>query len=326
MFLPSPNVSPGRRPKLNRDTELIRLGNASAPRWYGSKLENLDGYIESLVGFGATSTELVLHHGPSDERNASVHVQQPDWQATVDRLLSHGLHCDLHASLAPSFSLRRWQLESRRLQALYRPLLRFGERVAAQSGSPIVVVIHAANAFEVPADINARATTEFLEWALEESGARDGGLRLAIELRHDPEKHAARFDADRAMLRRFVEQFDSDRIGICWDIGNDLQQAKWKDMAPVPPGSGFLAQVIHVHAHGQGPGGDMHYPMLSSREPAAQWLGLLPGAGYSGSVTLEIRYRLAAARGNPIEILGKSFQVAREQLRRLEEPGGEPGR
>jgi len=124
------------------------------------------------------------------------------------------------------------------------------------------------------------------------------------------------------MLRRFVEQFDSDRIGICWDIGNDLQQAKWKDLAPVPPGSGFLARVIHVHAHGQGPGGDMHYPMLSPREPAAEWLGLLAAAGYSGSVTLEIRYRLAGSRGNPMEILGKSFQVAREQLRELEEPGG----
>lgn len=304
---------------------MIRLGNASAPRWFGDKVDHLDGYIDHLVGFGATSTELALHHGPSDERNTRVHVQQHDWQAVVDRFVARGLHCDLHASLAPAFSLRRWQQESRRLQSQYRPLVTFGERVASQTGSPTVMVIHAANDFEVPAESNARATTEFLEWALAESGAYGGGLRFAIELRHDPDKHVTRFDADREMLRRFVEQFDTDRVGICWDIGNDLQQAKWKNTAPTTPGSGFFAQVIHVHAHSQGPGGDMHFPLLSPLEPAAKWLGLLPGEHYSGSVTLEIRYRLAASRGNPIEILGRSFQVAREQLQNLAEAGQHGG-
>jgi sugar phosphate isomerase/epimerase len=294
--------------------EMIRLGNASAPRWYGEKLELLDGYIDRLVEFGATSSELILHHGPSDERNARVHIQQHQWQDIVDRFRSRGLHCDLHASLAPAFSLRRWQKESRRLQSQYRPLLKFGERVSSQTGTPVVLVIHAANALEMPAEFNARATAEFLEWALEDSGAQGGGLRFGIELRHDPKHYATRFDADRSMLRRFVEQFDSDRVGVCWDIGNDLQQAVWKGVLPEPPGSGFLGQVIHVHAHGRGPGGDLHYPLLSPRETAADWLSLLPDAAYAGSVTLEIRFRLAAARGDPMDVLGKSYQVARDQL------------
>src|SRR5690606_30100458 len=119
--------------------------------------------------------------------------------------------------LAPAFSLRRWQKESRRVQAQYRPLLTFGERVSSQIGSQVVLVIHAANAIEALPELNARATSEFLEWALEESGARGGGLRFAVELRHDPQQHATRFDADRGMLRRFVEQFETDRVGICWD-------------------------------------------------------------------------------------------------------------
>jgi sugar phosphate isomerase/epimerase len=294
--------------------EMIRLGNASAPRWYGEKLEQLGDYIDRLVGFGATSTELILHHGPSDERNARVHIQQHQWQDVVNRFQSRGLHCDLHASLAPAFSLRRWQKESRRLHSQYRPLLEFGERLSNQTGSAVVLVIHAANAIEMPPELNARATSEFLEWALEESGSRGGGLRFAVELRHDPKHYATRFDVDRGMLRRFVEQFDSDRVGICWDIGNDLQQAIWKGIPPELPGGEFLGQVIHVHTHGRGPGGDLHFPLLSPRETAAAWLGLLPGAAYAGSVTLEIRFRLAAARGEPMEVLGTSYQVAREQL------------
>jgi sugar phosphate isomerase/epimerase len=293
---------------------VIRLGNASAPRWYREELGNLDAYIERLVEFGATSTELILHHGPSDERNSRVAIQEHDWQPIVDRFLRRGLHCDFHASLAPAFSLRRWQREPRRLQSQYSRLLRFGEHVSDLSGAPVVLVIHAANAREHLPEVNARATANFLAWAVEESNALGGGMRFALELRHDPDAIATRFDVDRSMLRRLVAQFESDRVGICWDVGNDLQQATWVHATPEPPDSGFLAQVIHVHAHGQRPGGNMHYPILSPDEPVARWLGLLPGEGYSGSVTMEIRYRHAATIGDPLEILGRTYQIVRGRL------------
>jgi sugar phosphate isomerase/epimerase len=293
---------------------VIRLGNASAPVWYGGRIENLDAYIDQLASFEATSTELVLHHGTSDERNARVHIQEHAWEATSERFLAHGFHCDLHASLAPAFSLRRWHRETRRVQALYRSLLKFSERLASRMGSPAILVIHAANAQEIPAEQNALATSQFLDWALEESRAYGSGSRLAIELRHDPDHQSTRFDADRELLRRFVQQFASDEVGICWDIGNDLMQASVLGMAAIPPGKLFLDHVIHVHVHGQSRNGDLHFPMVSTREPAAQWLTILPQAGYAGSVTLEIRHRLAASRGHPMEILGKSYQVARAHL------------
>jgi hypothetical protein len=300
--------------RQNRGIEVIRLGNASAPRWYGERLRNLDGYIDGLVSFGATSTELILHHGPSDEGNRRVAIQESHWQSVSEKFWQRGLHCDFHASLAPAFSLRRWERESRRVQAQYRPLLRFGEQVAIRAGTPILLVIHAANAIEIPSERNARSTAEFLAWALEESGQLGGGLRFALELRHDPDRSTNRFDTDRGLLRRFVQQFETERVGICWDIGNDLQQSVWKGIGPEPPESGFLRQVVHVHAHARGPAGDLHYPLLSAREPASTWLALLPAAGYSGSVTMEIRYRHAAARGDPMDTLGKSYQVARGVL------------
>ncbi len=293
---------------------MIRLGNASAPKWFGLRAANVDAYVDQLISFGASSTELVLHHGPSDERNERVHIQEHDWDTVASAFQARNLHCNLHASLAPAFSLRRWAFEPRRLQAVYRPLLRFGAELVQRYGTSRVLVLHAANAKEKATEQNAQATAEFLEWALEESTALGGGLHCSIELRHDGELTRERFDTDRAMLKRFVASVGDERVGICWDIGNDLQQSMLYKVAAFPPDHSFFSVVNHVHAHGRSAYGDMHNPLGPTDVNVIQYLEALAAANYSGSVTLEIRYRLAAAQGNPMEVLGRSYRLASDAL------------
>ncbi|CAN5762002.1 hypothetical protein BH23CHL5_BH23CHL5_12630 [soil metagenome] len=293
---------------------MIQLGNASAPKWFGLRVDRVDAYVDQLISFGASSTELVLHHGPSDERNERVHVQEHDWATITSTFQARNLHCNLHASLAPAFSLRRWAFEPKRLQAVYRPLLRFGAELAQRHGTTRVLVVHAANAKEKTTEQNAQATSEFLDWALEESTALGGGLNYSIELRHDGEVTRERFDTDRAMLKRFVASVGDQRVGICWDIGNDLQQSLLNKVAPAPPGASFFPLVNHVHVHGRSAFGDMHNPIGPTDVSVNRYLESLAAANYSGSVTLEIRYRLAAAQGQPMAILGRSYRLAAEAL------------
>ncbi|MER3487033.1 MAG: hypothetical protein C4345_14710, partial [Chloroflexota bacterium] len=57
----------------------ILLGSAAAPRWWDLDPAQLDAYLARLLSWGATSAELVLHHGPADEQTARVHITQADW-------------------------------------------------------------------------------------------------------------------------------------------------------------------------------------------------------------------------------------------------------
>lgn len=291
---------------------MIDLGNASAPRWYGCDLAQLDGYVQRILEFGAKSTELVLHDGPSDERIERVHVLRRDWEQVAATFGAHGIPSHLHASLSPLFSLRRWSWERRKLEQRYRPMIRFGAQLAQSSGKPVVLVLHAAGDLERTAEQNAAATADFLTWALAE-GDPDA-LRFAIELRHDRDRHPARFDTDRNLLLRFVGHLDSSRVGICWDIGNDLLQSRDDSGRAIPPSQAFLRAVNHVHVHGRGQDGLLHHPLLSSGNEALNWLGLLPAAGIDAAVTMEIRYRLASQTGDPMKALERSYALASERL------------
>src|SRR4051794_660715 len=113
------------------------VGNAAAPRWYELNEARLDQYVAFLVGVGATSDELVLHHGPMDSRGRRVHILEPDWLCVAAKVQKAGIVCQVHASLDRRFNLSRWRNERSDLQAEYLLLLDAAVRIGDRQDSPL---------------------------------------------------------------------------------------------------------------------------------------------------------------------------------------------
>jgi sugar phosphate isomerase/epimerase len=291
----------------------IVLGSAAAPRWWDLDLAQLDAYLARLRSWGATSAELVLHHGPADEQTARVHIVQTDWSEVIRRFHAAGLICHVHAPLTPPFSLRRWHTERHDLQRLYLPILAAADQIAQHQGSTCVVVVHGANLPEAGEAANATVTIQFLDWAASHCERELPGVMLALELRR-ARAAAPMLDASRTGIVSLVERVASQKIGICWDLGHDwenrLTEQNWQPI----PSPAFLSRVIHVHAHDAGPDGAVHYPLVTHRVPIDEHVAALRAYGFAGAITLEIRYRYAAALGDPLAMLQASYERMRQLL------------
>jgi sugar phosphate isomerase/epimerase len=142
------------------------------------------------------------------------------------------------------------------------------------------------------------------------------GARIALELRHAKPGTAPWLDTSRSGMLEIVGPFLPKSIGICWDLGHDGENGRSeRDWRPAPPRD-FLDRVIHVHAHDAGPDGAVHYPLTTHRVPIAEQVHALIGHGYTGSITLEIRYRYAAALGDPWEMMRRSHERMTTMIRR----------
>lgn len=284
----------------------ITIGSAAAPRWWNLDHAALDAFLASLRVWGATSAELVLHHGPADEQTARVHILEADWAEVIHRVHAAGLICHVHAPLSSRFSLRRWRRAHGELQQAYLPILATADRIAQLQGQPCVLVVHGASEPGTSAAANATATVEFLQWAASLCDWQFPGVYLALELRRRNVDSPAP-DASRSDLVALIDRAGSARAGICWDLGHDWENRLTEpDWAPVPDPA-FLRRVIHVHAHDAGPDDAVHYPLVAGRVPIEEQSAALLASGYAGSITLEIRYRYAAALGEPLAMLRASY-------------------
>ena len=287
----------------------IRIGNASAPRWYDLSSDRLEEYIERLVEWGATSTELVLHAGESDEPIRRVHVLEQDWFDVFESYRSHGLICHAHAPLHPRFKLDRWATDPDVLKADLRSVLSAAALFTERQGEPCVLVLHGASGPDAE-----NATAGFLSWAESECG----DARLSLELRNPKPGVPPAFDRSRAALAAFVEWTGNERLGICWDVAHD-----WESAGPIPgwtpsPEESFTRLVNHVHLHDiAGAEQISHIPLQSGRVPWRSMLQPLIESGYQGAITMEIRYRCALALGEPWSVLGGSYSLLSSYLRQF---------
>jgi sugar phosphate isomerase/epimerase len=270
-------------------------------------LTGLDRFVPKLLEWGATEAELVLHRGPADEAIARVHILEEDWDAVSSRFLTAGMHVNLHAPLHPRFSLRRWRTDRTEIEESYLPILGQGQAIAERQGAPCVLVLHAANEREEQAAFNRSSTLAFLSWASDLVGTTFPGVRIAVELRHTNDATPARVDTSRASLIELVDACGSPAVGICWDLGHDWENSRTEPGWDVTPSQAFLDRVIHVHAHDAGPTGLVHYPISSGKVPLPEMTGALVEADWSGSVTMELRYRYAAELGDPHEQMRRSY-------------------
>jgi sugar phosphate isomerase/epimerase len=275
----------------------IRIGNASAPRWYDLDLARLDGYIERIVASGATSTEIVLHHGAADEAVRRVHLLEEQWWPVIERYHSRDLLVHVHAPLHPRFKLSRWRSERDELRAELLPVLRAVAEITERQGEPCVLIVHGASGLDAPA-----VTAGCLEWIAGEIG----GARISIELRDAGRADAIAFDRSRDGLVELVEHAGIESLGICWDIAHDWESASvlpgWAERADPR----FLAHVNHVHLHNVRE--IAHQPLQFGDVPWRSMLApLLPD--YRGAITMEIRYRCALALGEPWAVLQESYRT-----------------
>ncbi|GIW04656.1 MAG: hypothetical protein KatS3mg059_1276 [Thermomicrobiales bacterium] len=291
----------------------ILLGSAAAPRWWDLDPARLATYLARLRSWGATSAELVLHHGPADEQTARVHIMQADWSEVIRRFHAAGLVCHVHAPLTPPFSLRRWHTERHALQQVFLPILAAADQIAQRQGSTCVVVVHGANHPAAGEAANGAATIQFLEWAASHCERELPGVLLALELRR-ARSDAPMLDASRAGIVSLIERVASPKAGICWDFGHDWENRRTEPNWQPVPSPAFLSRVIHVHAHDAGPDGAVHYPLVTHRVPIEEQVAALRATGYAGALTLEIRYRFAAALGEPHAMLQASYERMRQLL------------
>ncbi len=288
---------------------IVRLGNSGSPRWYDAPNRGFHAYLDRLVEWGATSAEVVLHHGPYDERTARVHVVDPQWQATVRAYQERGIAVQIHISLDARFGTARWRVDREGLMREFEPIIGLTSEIT-ELQERVAIVIHGAADPTALLFENEDATAGLLDWLSSEITTRKLPAFAAVELgaaKPGRESAAARC---RASVLRIVRKVDSNRVGICWDMAHDRENAASETDWRVDPGDEFLNNVVHVHLHDIGDDGLAHYPLVLGTVPFVEQLGCLSRIGPLPSMTMEVRWYCASRLGDPWKMLGESYDVA----------------
>lgn len=296
------------------------LGCSGAPRWYQGDEGQLDRYIALLKESGATSVEVVLHHGPFDDRTARVHLLEHDWDRVLGAYRRAGLAVQVHVSLDPRFATQRWLSEAAALRAEYEPVLDV-VRALAEAQGRVVLIVHGAGDPRLSEAENREATIGLLGWLNQTTASNTGRVDVALELRAAVDDRPAN-GRSRASLLELVRAVDSARAGICWDLAHDLENSRREAGWRVVPEDAFLDRVVHVHAHDIDDHWEPHYPLVLGRVPVAEQLGALAGrAAGLPSITMEVRWRCAERLGDPWVLLARSFESIEGTLTGIEAVG-----
>lgn len=282
-----------------------RIGAAAAPRWWGVAPIRLPAYLDHLADSGATSVELVVHYGPATRDPSAVHLDRRDWALAIHEAVQRGLHIDVHNSLDERFRLDRWGSERIGLQTELLPILDLLAEVGKRQHHPPVFIVHAADGCAGPESVTSQA----LGWISSELERRESSAIVCVELRASDGSDDNRFDRYRERLVAFVEAQRSAAIGLCWDVANDWLSARRSGRELAIP-STVPRCVRHVHLHDATADGLLHAPLGEDSVPWAVALKRLGDEGWVGSVTLEIRYRLAHDVGEPWIVLAESVRRA----------------
>jgi sugar phosphate isomerase/epimerase len=121
-------------------------------------------------------------------------------------------------------------------------------------------------------------TVALLDWALDEYPT----LTLALE-NLNPVPDVIKIGDSRAEVLHVVREIEHPNLGICWDIGHDVNAGR----AEVP-GPLWLRQVRHVHIHDLDDNGQDHFPLTFGRVRPGHWLPPLLRTGFDGIITLEL--------------------------------------
>lgn len=303
----------------------LRLGNSGSPRWYTGPDHSFAGYLDHLTQWCSTSAEIVLHHGPYDERTARVHVIDPDWAVTVAGYQEHGIDVQLHVGLDRRFASSRWRDDRDGLRNEFEPILALAATIADRQ-EQIALVVHGASDTSASCEANDDATVGLLDWLASAFVTESLPVTAALELGAAKENLQTASARSRASVMEIVRRVGSDRVGICWDLAHDRENAGSEPDWDVVPDDEFLRRVVHVHLHDLGDDGLAHYPLVLGNVPFGAQLSALSAIGPLPSLTMEVRWLCATRMGEPWSMLGKSYEAVYDVLANLSLGEREPNR
>jgi sugar phosphate isomerase/epimerase len=250
---------------------MIRIGFSMHPNW--ARNQPLRDFLDPLRAAGLTALEFELD---------SNDPHWPEFLPLMEACRELGYHLCFHAPYRgerniAGFTDEQGEEIARSMAPLYD--------IAAQYG-PTTIVVHGARS---PVGQRARQllyadTVAFLEWALDHYPT----LNLALE-NLNPRSDLNKTGDNRAELLHAVREIDYPSVGICWDIGHDVNAGRLELPGPV-----WLRHVQHVHIHDLDEAGNDHLPLIYGRVQPQRWLPPLLQRGFDGTVTLELNGRRCA--------------------------------
>ncbi len=295
---------------------LALLGNSGSPRWYAGPDHDFDDYLDHLAQWGATSAEIVLHHGPYDDRTARVHVIDPDWASTIGAYQRRDIAVQLHVSLDRRFATSRWRIERDDLKTEFEPILALAASLAERQ-ERIALVLHGAADSTASSNENDDSTVGLLDWLATRIELSSLPMNAALELGAAKQGRETASARSRASVLGIVQRVASEQVGICWDVAHDCENARNEPGWKVVPSAEFLRQVVHVHLHDLDGQNMAHYPLLIGRVPFAQQLEALHAVKSLPSLTMEIRWLCATRMGEPWSMLEQSYRAVKRALNDL---------
>ncbi len=250
---------------------MIRIGFSMHPNW--AQGDALRAFLDPLHAAGLAALEFEL-----DSNDPAWPQFGPLMAACRDLGYSLCFHAPYRGDWTMAgFADEQGEEMARSLTPLFD--------TAAQYG-PATIVVHGAKA---PAGQRARRllhadTLIFFEWAMQQYPT----LTLALE-NGNPVPGVTKIGDNRAELLHIVREVDYPALGICWDIGHDVNAGRTE-----LPGPLWLRQVQHVHIHDLDEQGQDHLPLIYGRVLPQRWLPPLVRTGFDGTVTLELNGRRCA--------------------------------
>lgn len=242
---------------------MIHVGFSMHPRW--ANADHAAEFLKPLRDAGLSAVEFEL-----DSNDAC----WPEFPALIETCRDLGLTLCFHAPHRPPRTIAGFAGGAR--EEIIRSLSPMYD-VAARY-APALIVVHGAKDASRSHALLYADTKAFLEWIL------DTYENLTIALENlNPDPHANKVGCNRAEVGRIVQEVHHPRLGICWDVGHDVNGG-----ARRLPSVVWLQMVRHVHIHDLDDRGLDHYPLIYGKVVAERWLPPLVRAGFTGIVTLEV--------------------------------------
>lgn len=248
----------------------IKVGFSMHPRWVGE--EGLAAFLTPLRREGLSVLEFELDS----------HLEM--WNETrelMEQCVGLGLDLCFHAPYRMPHRLSGFSGNDREvIIGDYQPLLDITREWAKRLGGQKTVVFHGARGEHEGHSQLFADTRDFCAWLLESYPE----LRFALENNNPSDSRVTKIGVSREEVLELVMEFNSPRLGICWDMGHDYLAHRDDSLA-----SEWLERVIHVHIHDVDSQENDHFPLVYGRVPHANWLAALHRVGMQGIVTLELK-------------------------------------
>ena len=245
---------------------MIQIGFSMHPNW--ARGQPLRAFLDPLRAAGLTALEFELD---SNDTNWA------EFGPLMEACRELGYNLCFHAPYRGQRSIAGFA--DKQGEEMARSLAPLHD-IAAQYG-PATIVVHGARSASRARYLLYADTVAFLDWALEQYPT----LTLALE-NLNPSPDVIKIGDSRAEVLHIVREIEDPNLGICWDIGHDVNAGRVEAPGPI-----WLRQVQHVHIHDLDEAGQDHFPLIYGRVRPEHWLPPLIRTGFDGVITLELNGR-----------------------------------